>query len=123
MGWPRAVSGLSRSRYRVRSVENRNGEFEAERARMLGEWARLTASAARAERLEAAVAGSPLAIMCVSAESGRYIFVNEAFARMIGRPLDEVMVSDLYQIWVEATHVDDLGPEREALDRLAKGEI
>jgi signal transduction histidine kinase/ActR/RegA family two-component response regulator len=66
---------------------------------------------------------SALAIMCVSAEAGCYIFVNEAFARMIGKPLCQVMAGDPYRVWIEATHPDDIGPEREALDRLAKGEI
>src|SRR5262245_15741504 len=74
-------------------------------------------------RFEATVMASPTAIMCVSGEKGRYVFVNSAFARMIGRPLDEVRVSDPYQIWVEVTHPDDVPPEREAIERIGKGEI
>jgi two-component system, cell cycle sensor histidine kinase and response regulator CckA len=61
--------------------------------------------------------------MCVSGEEGRYVFANEAFAALVGIPLAELLASDPYQIWVETTHPDDLAVERDALERIAKGEI
>jgi len=104
-------------------MDGRIRELEVELARVRAERDVLAASVARTGRFESTVAASPLAVMCVSGEKGRYVFVNDAFARMVGRSRDEVIASDPYAIWVEVTHPDDLTPEREALERVAKGEI
>src|SRR5690606_11134967 len=61
-------------------------------------------------------------MMCVSAIEGRYLFANEAFARIIGWTVDEILSGDAYHIWVTVTHPDDLEVERRAIERLARGE-
>src|SRR5262245_29293918 len=66
---------------------------------------------------------APFGVMCVSGVQGAYAFVNQAFADLVGRPLEEVRAADPYQIWIEVTHPDDLAPERDALERIAKNEI
>jgi two-component system cell cycle sensor histidine kinase/response regulator CckA len=99
------------------------GELDAELARLRAERAELAAALEQARRYEAAVAAATQGVMCVDAEKGRYAFVNGAFARMVGRPLDEVMAADPYQIWIEVTHPEDIDAERAALARIAKGEI
>ena len=84
------------------------------------------ASASARERLrlfEFAVATAPLACMCVSAKNGRYAFVNRAFAELVGRSHAELMATDPYQVWLDVTHPDDVEVEREALNRIGKGEI
>ncbi|HET9932508.1 MAG TPA: ATP-binding protein [Polyangiaceae bacterium] len=77
----------------------------------------------RARLFELAVSRSPLACMCVSAKTGRYAFVNPAFAELVGRSHAELSEADPYEVWLSATHPDDLEVEREALNRIGKGEI
>jgi PAS domain S-box-containing protein len=70
-----------------------------------------------------AVEGSPLPTMCVDGAKGRYVFVNEAFAKMIDRPLEEVRRSDPFQIFASSAHPDDFELERATIGRVARGEI
>jgi PAS domain S-box-containing protein len=75
------------------------------------------------EHFRNAVQWAPIGIICVSGAKGRYVFANEAFARLIGRSLDEVLASDPFQIANEATHPEDRMLGKEAMGRIAKGEM
>lgn len=77
----------------------------------------------RTDRLLETFAAAPFGVMCVSGTEGRYLFVNAAFAAMVGRSVEELMVSDPYQIWIEVTHPDHLELERLELERMARGEV
>jgi two-component system cell cycle sensor histidine kinase/response regulator CckA len=70
-----------------------------------------------------AIEAAPVSIFRVSGAKGRYVFVNDAFARMIGRTRDELMALDPFQVWVASAHPDDVEPERAEMGRMAKGEI
>jgi signal transduction histidine kinase/CheY-like chemotaxis protein len=61
--------------------------------------------------------------MCVSGPKGRYVFVNEAFARMIRKPFEEVRNCDPFQVFVGCAHPDDFDHERATIGRVARGEI
>jgi two-component system cell cycle sensor histidine kinase/response regulator CckA len=74
------------------------------------------------QNLHDAIQSSPVGVICVSGAKGRYVFVNEAFARMIGRTRAEVEASDPYQIAVDATHPDERLVSRQAIEFLARGE-
>ena len=76
---------------------------------------------ASAEHYRNAIDAAPIGIICVSGASGKYVFVNEAFARMIGRTREEVLQTDPYEIAVKATHPDDVVVSREAIQLLARG--
>jgi PAS domain S-box-containing protein len=69
-----------------------------------------------------AIAAAPIGIVCVAATTGQYVFVNEMYARLIGRTHDEVMASDPYEILVSATHPDDMELTRLSMEALARGE-
>jgi PAS domain S-box-containing protein len=79
--------------------------------------------AERAHRLEAAILESPTAIMCVSSETGRYVFVNQAFADLVGRSPAELMKSDPYQVWLAISSPEDYERQRREAGRVAAGEI
>lgn len=70
-----------------------------------------------------AVEQSPLAIMCVSAIKGRYVFVNDEYARLVGYPRAELLERDPYELWLEVTHPDEAEVERALIGRVGKGEI
>jgi PAS domain S-box-containing protein len=69
-----------------------------------------------------AIAAAPIGIVCVAATTGQYVFVNQTYARMIGRTQDEVLASDPYEILVSATHPDDMEVTRKSMEALARGE-
>jgi two-component system cell cycle sensor histidine kinase/response regulator CckA len=77
---------------------------------------------ATAEHLRRAAEHAPIGIICVSGATGRYVFVNETFARMILRTLDEVLNTDPYEISVQSTHPDDRLLSRQAMEPIAKGQ-
>ena len=97
--------------------------LEAELARVCQERDELAARLERAALAESVLAAGPVAVMCVNAERGRYEFVNDAFARLLGRSMDEVMTIDPYEIFVIHTHPDDAEAERDAIGLVAKGEV
>src|SRR5437870_1687825 len=97
-------------------MDERSRGLEAEVVRLRAE---LDAARTRAARFEAAVAGAPVCMWCTSGETGRYVFVNEAFAALFGRTVAETMDADCLQDWLTCTHPDDLEPERQAIVRLA----
>ena len=66
---------------------------------------------------------SPAPVICISRETGRYVFVNQAYADLIGRPLAEIMTSDPYEVWVAITPPEDFERQRREAGRLATGEI
>jgi PAS domain S-box-containing protein len=76
-----------------------------------------------AEHLRKAAERAPIGIICVNGSTGRYVFVNETFARMIGRTQSEVMSTDPYEIAVKGTHPEDRLMSRQAMERLAQGEM
>jgi len=79
--------------------------------------------AERAQRLEAAILESPTPIMCVSSETGRYVFVNQAFADLVGLSPAELMKSDPYEIWLAISSREDYERQRREAGRVAAGEI
>jgi PAS domain S-box-containing protein len=79
--------------------------------------------AERAQRAEAAILDCPHAILCVSSEIGRYVFVNQAFADLVGRPLAELMKSDPYEVWLAISTPEDFERQRREAGRVAAGEI
>jgi PAS domain S-box-containing protein len=113
---PASLEGLAQTGSRVVELERELDSLRAERDALL------SSVQARA-RLEATIDAAPLAIMSVSAVHARYVFANRAYANLLGRSQAELLASDPYQIWVTVTHPDDVEAEREALDRIAKGEI
>ena len=70
-----------------------------------------------------AVEQSPIAIMCVSAIKGRYVFVNDSYARLVGYDRAELLERDPYELWLEVTHPDEAEVERGLIGRVGKGEI
>ena len=72
--------------------------------------------------LRSAVEAAPIGIMRVSATRGQYVFLNAAFAELLGRDRAVLSSSDPYQVWLDVTHPDDLEPERRELERLGRGE-
>ena len=78
-------------------------------------------SAALAEHYRRAVELSPIGMICVDGANGRYVFANERFAQMIGRPRSELLESDPYQISFDVTHPDDRIKSRGAIERIAQG--
>jgi two-component system, cell cycle sensor histidine kinase and response regulator CckA len=83
----------------------------------------LTRDAQATEHLRRAAEHAPIGIICVSGATGRYVFANAAFARMIGRSHEDVLNADPFQISMEATHPDDRALGRDAMERIAKGEM
>jgi PAS domain S-box-containing protein len=81
------------------------------------------AQAIRAQRLEAAVAESPTAIMCVANEMGRYVFVNQAFADLVGRSPADLMKSDPYEVWLAISTPEDFERQSREARRIAAGEV
>jgi PAS domain S-box-containing protein len=98
-------------------------ELEEELERLRDERDSLAGALEKAMPFETAVSSSPVSVICVNAEKGRYEFANQAFANLIGRPLDEILATDPYEIFVAHTHPDDIEAEHDAIGRIAKGEI
>ena len=61
---------------------------------------------------------SPIGMVILD-QSGRYVAVNEAFARVVGRSVEELQSRH----FAEYTHPDDLPRDVELMDRLASGEV
>src|SRR5262245_11713567 len=77
----------------------------------------------RARRFEATVLDSPNPVICISSETGRYVFVNQAFADLVGRPLAEVLKSDPYEVWIAISSPEDFERQRREAARVATGEL
>jgi two-component system, cell cycle sensor histidine kinase and response regulator CckA len=67
--------------------------------------------------------GSPTPVICISSETGRYVFVNQAFADLVGRPLAEVMKSDPYEVWIAISSPEEFERQRREAGRVATGEL
>jgi two-component system cell cycle sensor histidine kinase/response regulator CckA len=104
-------------------MHDRVTELENELARMRAKGDALTRELEEARHFRSAVEDSSVSIMRVSGAKGRYVFINEAFAKMMGQTRDELLARDPYEAWVESAHPDDLEPEHSAMGRVAKGEI
>jgi PAS domain S-box-containing protein len=87
------------------------------------EWAPAGSQAIRAQRFEAAVAESPTAIMCLANEKGQYVFVNQAFADLVGRSPAELLKSDPYEVWVSISSPEEFERQRHEARRIAAGEV
>jgi PAS domain S-box-containing protein len=98
-------------------------ELRMEVERLRRECDRLKRELEDAQHYQRAVERSPLPTMCVSGPTGRYQFVNEAFARMLGKNLEDVRHRDPFQVFAETSHPDDFGAERDTIGRVARGEI
>jgi PAS domain S-box-containing protein len=81
------------------------------------------AALARAARYAAAIDAAPVCLWSTCGETGRYEFVNPAFADLFGRSTDEALKADPFEDWVACTHPDDIEAERQAIARLAACEI
>lgn len=106
-----------------RIAADRIRELEAQLASATAERGAFAAELARVKHYVCAVERSPLGIMCVSAVTGRYVFLNEAYANFVGHARSDLLTRDPYQVWVAATHPDDIEAERGAIASIAKGEI
>jgi two-component system cell cycle sensor histidine kinase/response regulator CckA len=104
-------------------MQDRVTELEDELARMRARGEALARELEEARHYRNAVERAPLGIMRVSGAKGRYVFLNEAFARLLGYPRDGLLARDPFQVWVESAHPDDVEPEREQMARVAKGEV
>jgi two-component system cell cycle sensor histidine kinase/response regulator CckA len=104
-------------------MHDRVAELESELARMRAKGEAMARELEEARHYRSAIERAPLSILRVSGAKGRYVFVNEAFARLVGRPRDGLMTGDPFQVWVETAHPDDVEPERAQMARVAKGEI
>jgi PAS domain S-box-containing protein len=70
-----------------------------------------------------AIERGPIGVMRVSGAKGRYEFLNDAFAKLIGQPRERLMTQDPFQVWTASAHPDDVELERAQMARMAKGEI
>ncbi len=104
-------------------MNDRVTELEDELARMRAKGHALAQELEELRHYRSAVEGSPAAILRVSGTKGRYVFANEAFARLVGQACDGLMARDPFQVWVESAHPDDVAAERVEMERVAKGEI
>src|ERR1041385_2200407 len=98
-GSPRRGTGhLRRAEWQMRDRLGRMGEgpgdLEREVERLRQRCDALTRELEEAQHYRRAVEGSPVPTMCVSGAKGRYVFVNEAFAKMLDLPLETVQASD-----------------------------
>jgi PAS domain S-box-containing protein len=126
----RALDSSSESGLRLKVMSDGVPELEAELAALKQELARtraeLAASQEEVRRLShyrAAVEASPAGVMCIGGNSGEYLFVNQAFADMVGYERESLLGMDSYAIWIEVTHPDDVELERQQVERLACGEF
>ncbi|HET9957018.1 MAG TPA: ATP-binding protein [Polyangiaceae bacterium] len=83
----------------------------------------LARAAKEAACVRIAADSSPCGIMCISGPEGRYVYINQAFANLVGRSLEATLEADPYHIFLEVTHPEDVAIERVQLDRLGRGEI
>jgi two-component system cell cycle sensor histidine kinase/response regulator CckA len=104
-------------------MSDRLAWLEGELARVTAERDAHALALRRAAAFEAAIVAAPLAIACVSAEMGRYVFVNAAYGRLVGKSPEELMTSDAYEVWVGSSRPEDFAIEHAAVGRLARGEI
>src|SRR3569833_4741117 len=98
-------------------------EQQAALARVEAERDDLAAKLELARHHLLAVEQSPIGIMCVSAVKGRYVFVNEEYARLVGYQPAALMAREPYELWLEVTHPDEAEVERALIGRVGKGEI
>jgi len=104
-------------------MADRTRELEEALARTERERDALAAKVEFARHHILAVEQSPIAIMCVSASKGRFVFVNEEYARLLGYDRAELLERDPYEIWQQYTHPDELEVERALMGRMGKGEL
>src|SRR5277367_497603 len=103
-------------------MNDRVTELENELARMRAQGEAMARELEEARHYRSTVEGSPLSIIRVSGAKGRYVLVNEAFARLVGRSREGLMESDPFQVWVDSAHPEDMEGERAEMARVAKGE-
>ena len=96
-------------------------EVEVERLRQRCET--LTRELEEAQHYRRAIEHSPLPTMCVSGPKGRYLFVNQAFAGMLGLTLQEMLERDAFQVFISSSHPDEFELERNTIERVARGEL
>jgi two-component system cell cycle sensor histidine kinase/response regulator CckA len=104
----------------VADREDRVRELEVELLRVQKERDEFAEEAALLKRT---LRASPYAIMCVRGATGRYAFVNPAFAEQLGLNEAEVLAADPYRVFMDGTHPDDVKGERDAIERIARGEV
>ncbi len=98
-------------------------ELENELARMNATGEAMARELEEARHYRDAVERAPVSILRVSGAKGRYVFINDAFARLIGRARDDLMKRDPFEVWVGSAHPDDVETERAQMARMAKGEV
>ena len=100
-----------------------SSDLEKEVERLRQQCEALTRELEEARHYQRAVERSPLPTMCVCGPKGTYQFVNEAFARMLDRPLADVRSQDPFHVFASTSHPDDFATERDTIGRVARGEI
>lgn len=78
-------------------MEDRVSALEAELACVRAERDTLVEALRSGAHYRATVKSAPVAIMCVSGVSGRYVFANQAYATLLGIELGELLRRDPYQ--------------------------
>ncbi len=84
---------------------------------------KLRESVGHLQYFRAAVELSARGIMAVHAREGRYLFANAAYAKMVGRTVEELLAADAYSVWIAVTHPDDVERERVFLEQMSHGQI
>jgi hypothetical protein len=102
---------------------DRIAALEAELARLRSERDQLASELEIARHYRRAVEAAPVGMAGVSAVSGRYTFVNRAFAEFMGQPYDSLLTRDPYQVWSGGVEPSDFQTEQAGVGRLATGEI
>ena len=97
-------------------VEERTAELVASQDQIVAAMARVAQSE---EKFRAIFAQSPLGITLTDSWTGRLIECNEEFARIVGRPRDQVIQTN----WQSLSHPAELGENLDYLARLNAGEI
>jgi PAS domain S-box-containing protein len=104
-------------------MDDRVTELETEVARLRVQAELMERELVEARHYRDAIERGSLGVMRVSGAKGRYEFMNDAFARLIGQPRERLMTQDPFQVWVASAHPDDVEMERAQMGRMAKGEI
>ncbi len=113
----------SKREYKLSPMHDRTTELENELARARAQCDALALELEEAQHYRRAVEGSPVSTLCVSGAKGRYVFINEAFAKMLGHDREELLARDPFEVFAEVTPADEFELERAVIGRVARGEI
>jgi PAS domain S-box-containing protein len=73
--------------------------------------------------LRRAAEHAPIGIICVNGVTGQWMFANEALARMLRLPREELLSCDPFEFMQTRTHPEDRALDLAAIERVAQGEM